>query len=533
MARFLALDADLSVVHVLTGQVKGGHVRLERWFQIDVGNPLSVSSAEDIGRTLRSRLKEEKIAPAPLLGVLGRDRVVLKELRIPAVAPHEEPPLVRFQALKELAEAGDDVVLDYVPIGPMSPEGRRVQVFSARKELIKAFQRLAEAAGLNLQAVIPRPFALLAGWYQTVQSGLVPAPESPEAPIALLALADKWGEFLIVRKGAMAMSRSLAGPALVSDSALLGEIRRNLALDSNQNPNDPIRALYLAEADTLGGRRERLQNSFAFPVYAYEPSVGIAVPEGLGGTMAGLVGLLALQAKPDTAPNFIKPRQPKPPADPAKRLLTLAASFTAVCFLAFVMYAVYQVRIRTQQVELLAADAARYEEMVRALDPDWKKFKALEEWAATDVNWLDELYEMTARMKDTENVRLKSITVTPLDDRTTTRKPSATKPESAKQNAIYAFTMTIVGLAKAERAVNALMAEMVAEGLYRVYAKTTKGLPPRLAATGFDQEFTTKVEVQKRQPEQYTRTLPETVTTPSRRGRGSRGDGMNLGGVGP
>lgn len=534
MARFLAIDADSSIIQVLAGQVKGGHVRLERWFQWEAGSSLSLSGADEIGRVLRERLREERIAPAPLLGVVGRERVVLKELRIPSVPEHEEPALVRFQALKELADSGDDVVLDYVPLGPAGPQGKRVQVFSARKDLVKSFRRLADAAGLKLQAITPRPFALLASWRHATQSGQVAAPDPSDAAFALLAFSEKWGEFLIVRNGVIVLSRSFGGQSLSSDSALLAEMRRNLALYANQHPDHPVRALYLTEPETLGGRRDRLQSSLAIPVHGYEPSIGLAVPDAANGTIAGLFGLLALQSTPEVAPNFVQPREPKPPADPTKRLLLFGGAVAAACFLAFVMYAVSHVRSRTQQVQVLVEDATRQEEMVRALDPDWKKYKALEEWSATDVNWLDELFEMTARMKDTENVRLKSITVTPLDDRTGGRKPAAAKSESsAKANATFAFTMTIVGLAKAERAVNALMAEMVAEGVYRVYAKTTKGLPPRLAATGFDQEFTTRVEVQKRSPDQYTRTLPESGSTPSRRGRASRVEANALGGLNP
>lgn len=532
LARFLAIDADWPVVQVLAGQVKGGQVRLERWFQFDAGSSLTTASADDIGRALRERLKEEKIAPAPLLAIVGRDRVVLKELRIPRVAEHEEPPLVRFQALKELAESGDDVVLDYVPMGPSGTEGRKVQVVSIRKDLVKAYRRVADAAGLKLAALTPRPFALVADCRNAIRTGTVPAPESEDSAFALLVRSERWGEFLIVRQGTIVLSRSLAGPALSSEAALLGEIRRNLVVYGNQNPDRPVRAIYLAEAETPGGLSERLQQALALPVYCYEPGVGIAVPDGLAGAVAGLAGLFVLRMSGEDSPNFVAPREPKAPADPAKRIFLLGSAVAAACFLAFVMYAVYQVRIRTQQVDLLAEDATRQEEMVKALDGDWKKIKALEEWSSTDVNWLDELYDLTARMKDTENVRLKSVTITPLDDRSVQRKPTGRAETNAKQVA-YAFTMTIVGLAKSERAVNALMAELVAESVYKVYAKTSKGIPPRLTAQGYEQEFTTRVEIPKRRLDQYTRTLPERSAGSTRRGRSPRDDAESLGGFGP
>ena len=41
------------------------------------------------------------------------------------VPAHEEPAIVRFQAVKELSDAADDVVLDYAPLGTTSTGEKR------------------------------------------------------------------------------------------------------------------------------------------------------------------------------------------------------------------------------------------------------------------------------------------------------------------------------------------------------------------------------------------------------------------------
>ena len=119
MSRYLAIDIDPQGLFVAAGTVRGGTARVEgalAWSD-DGPPPLTAESAKAIGEQLRERLRAAGIASGPVLIAVGRERVILKELRYPAVPPAEEPALVRFQAMKELTENPDDVVLDYAPLG--------------------------------------------------------------------------------------------------------------------------------------------------------------------------------------------------------------------------------------------------------------------------------------------------------------------------------------------------------------------------------------------------------------------------------
>src|SRR5262249_58560667 len=130
---------------------------------------------------------------------------------------------------------------------------RRIRVRGAKKDVIAAYKKLADSAGLKLVAITPRPFATLAGLNLAWATGLAPKPASPDDAIALLVRGDKWGEFTVSRNGVILQSRSIAGPALTNETALLGEIRRTLAVHSNQNLSQPVTAVYVAEPDSPGG----------------------------------------------------------------------------------------------------------------------------------------------------------------------------------------------------------------------------------------------------------------------------------------
>src|SRR5262245_42020794 len=154
-----------------------------------------------LGRRLRARLQAEGIAPAPVLVCVGRDRVILKDIRFPPVPPEDEPNIVRFQAVKELTDPAEEAVIDYMIVGSAAAE-RRALALIVRRELLLTYQVLCRAAGLKLAAVTPRPFATalcLAG--VAGSTVLTPLPQPPDATVAVLTTTEHWAEFCVVRDG--------------------------------------------------------------------------------------------------------------------------------------------------------------------------------------------------------------------------------------------------------------------------------------------------------------------------------------------
>ncbi len=205
------------------------------------------------------------MAAAPVLISVGRERLVLKEIKLPpGITPFEEANVVRFQAQKELTEAGDSVVIDYfaAPI-PDADGQRRALAFAMRKDLTNAYKALCAAAGLKLVGLTPRPFGAMASFQRAVKDGAVMPPASAEWPVAVLTLGDKWAELLIGRGGSVIFSRSLSTTSVSSETALVSEIRRNLAVFNGQSPQNPVRALYVVEAEAAGAWQGRIQEGIA------------------------------------------------------------------------------------------------------------------------------------------------------------------------------------------------------------------------------------------------------------------------------
>lgn len=402
MARYIAIDLDSQGVFVVTGSTRGGTAKIEQalaWDATD-GEPLPAltpETAQQIGERLRERLKAAGVGGAPALVAVGRDRVVLKEVRYPAVPPAEEPNVVRFQALKEISDSPDDIVLDYTPLTGGGPDGEQQSMaLVIRKDLYAAIQTLCAAANLRLTAVTPRPYAVAAGLLQAFATGTAPVPESRTEAFAALTLSPGGGEFTVVRNGEVTFTVAVPAPVVASEPMLLAQLRRNLTVYAGSNPAHPVQALYVAEA---GGWAGRFRAALGIPVQTYDPLAAAvpAVPEPIRGRFAGAVGLLAAKATDTLAINFASPRQPKPQTDPKRNQLMLAVLAALVLLAVGGGFAYMKLSAADAELAQLAARKRSLEDDLTRLEPDGKRLSAALQWQNRRVVWLDELFDMADR----------------------------------------------------------------------------------------------------------------------------------------
>lgn len=412
MANFIAIDLDSQGLYAVAGALRGG-VKVTHalaWTGDDENPPsaLTADTAKELGEALRDRLRAAGFQPAPVLVTVGRDRVILKELKYPPVAPTEEPALVRFQAMKEMSESPEEVVLDYAPLGEVGGQKRSMAV-AMRREQFHAIQTMCQAAGLKLAGVSPRPYAVAACLGRAFATGAVPPPADKTDAVVALTLGPAGGEFTVVRGGEVTFTLALPAPVIANENMLIAQVRRNLAVYAGQNPGRPIEGVYLAEVE--GRWADRLGAALGVPVHAFDPLAGAAraVDEQFRGRFAGAVGLLAGQAADALPINFAQPRQPQTQRDPAKRRLTMAALAGGI--LAFALLVVGYVYAEGGQTEVNALIAKRdgLKQQLEGGGPDAKRLAAVDAWSKREVNWLDELYELSDRMPKEDTVHVTTL----------------------------------------------------------------------------------------------------------------------------
>jgi Tfp pilus assembly PilM family ATPase len=495
LPRYLALDWDHQQLHVVEATIGGGAVRVQRAVVWDEAEVPTVAGAEALGKKLRERMKEARISAAPVLMCVGRDRVIVKEVRYPEVPAVEEPAVVRFQTIKELTDAPEDAVIDYIPLpqetSAASSERRAIAVV-AKREQIEAYQALCKAAGLKLVGITPRSFGMAACAHNLAgASVLTPAVEPPDAPMAVLAVADHWAEMCISRSGNVVFARSL-----VVGDLLPREARRNLALFDGQSSGNPVRAFYVAGMGEHAALRERLQHLLEIPVHTVDPFGGAERPElpsQKRGAFIGAVGLIHAQGGRHGLPiNFAKPKQPRPPSDPNRKKQIYAAVLAALVLFVGVAFGWAKLADLNSNLAGLQRKSEALDRELIKTEEDAKRIRAIRDWADPGLVVLDEMYDLADRISDPTALRVTEITIEPLQ-------------RTGKEKAVS--KLNVKGVAKTKLAVDDLANGFANDKHYDVGAKSTS------ENTGSDKTefaftFVLPVKVEKRSPEDYQRQLP-------------------------
>jgi Tfp pilus assembly PilM family ATPase len=505
LSRYLAIDLDPQGLFVVAGSARGGAARVEQalaWTAADGEGPppLTAQTAKDVGERLKEMLRAAGVAPAPVVVGVGRDKVILKELRYPAVPPGEEPALVRFQAMKEITESPDDIVLDYAPLGNGEGGGeRRSMAVALRKDVFAAIQAMCAAAGLKLFGVSPRPYAVAAGLTRAFATGSTQPPGDPADSVAVLTPGGSGGEFTVVRLGQVNFTRAVNPQVLASEPLLLNEVRRNLAVYAGQNPEHPVRAVYVAEAEAAGAVWSgRLEASLSVPVEAYDPLAGTTadVAAEVRGRFAGAIGLLAGRAADALPINFAAPRQPKVETDPRRKRVAMTALACLLLLAAGGGFGFLRLAAAERNLSALQSQKAALEDDVARMEPGSNRLAEVDKWEARSVCWLDELYDMADRWPAGDQVRALAV-----DTR-------AIQPDKTGKSIANAELSVKVG-AKADGPVDVLLRTIDRDNTdkNKFYVGTNKMLAGEASTNpgGFKQLFTLNSKVNHRNPGDYLR----------------------------
>ena len=202
MSRYLALHAEQGKIYLASATTKGSVIRLEKAIVLSdllappmnirgpavkpdrpgggEGGALSTSNAAELGKRLKEALSEAGIAPGPVLIVVGRERVVLKEIRYPAsVSASEEPNVIRFQVSKELADSSDNVVIDYLRIRFPNRTVKSVLWPLRAERPVECMSDSVQRCWTELVGVTPRPFGVAAALMRAIKDGAVTPPIRP------------------------------------------------------------------------------------------------------------------------------------------------------------------------------------------------------------------------------------------------------------------------------------------------------------------------------------------------------------------
>lgn len=417
MTRLLAIDWDRREARCLLASTSGKKLQV-LWAGcaplVDVADA-GGDSYPDIGGSLRAALDEQAVRGVRTLVALDRASVDLMTFTLPPAKDAELPELVAHQALRESPLASEDAALDFTPATEDPTEPRQVIAAVLGPQQLRRIQEICTAAGLRPRRIVLRALAA-ASLYTTLQA------EAEESLLLVNLLADE-ADLTVLLGRRPVFLRTVRMPAGLDEEGtaarLAGEIHRTLLVAQQ----GPLAGRAVDRLVLFGGRDEhpvlatRLEEELSLPLTVIDPfkATGLAgsiAPEQPG-RFASLVGMLRDEAagRPH-AIDFLHPKRPPKPID--RRRPVLAAVALVLLILAAIGYHTYtQVAELDETNQELAERLAELNTLLKKAAAQRQLIEAVRLWKAGEVNWLDELRDLSLRLPPSRDVILSRISMAP------------------------------------------------------------------------------------------------------------------------
>ncbi len=408
MARILALDWDNQEARYVVAHTRGVQLVIEATGTVSVpATGDSVNSRRQFGSALQTEFAAKKIGRTRTLVAIDRSQVELLNLTLPPASDAELPELVRNQATRESNVITDDTRLDFVPLTDSATEPRRVAAVVLSRDRLEQIQTICGEAGVAPDAILLRPYAAAALF-------AIASPEHAQASLLINVFADEI-DLSVVLNDKVVLWRTLRQTNVSHDPVaakkLIAEINRTMVVAAHQLGGQNIAAAFLfGRIDEHPALLEQLRSDFSVNVTLIDPFADVAettaeTPENAG-RFSSLLGMLSVEAhRGSHAIDFLHPR--KTPDPPDRRRATILAGSTAALMLLLVGYHVWSTLAEVDaENATLAQELDGLDDKFKQEGKRQKVVEAVRDWGESDVNWLDELRDLSLRFPSGRDVVL-------------------------------------------------------------------------------------------------------------------------------
>lgn len=417
----LALDWDDEQVRMVAADRSARGIRIRAAAVVPIGE-------EGLQGTLTALTRKYSLEKSDVLVAIGRDRAELRQMQFPPVPIEELPIMVRFQAVRQFASAGDNAEIDFITTH-IDEKGIHAIVAATGPTHLTPIRKTVESAGWNLQRVGLRPIAAAALYRLKAADvlGTVAEAGDESAPVvALIDLVANEAEIVLLRSGEITFVRSVRlpdGDAATTKSraiSLAGEIRRSLIAcgAGGANCNVVMWGSVQRHGEELKLLAERISSQQELPCETrlLDPlelvGTDAKVREATGemvGRLAPLVGLLVADASnEEELIDFLNPRKTVE-ATTDKRKLAIMIGVPAVIVLAIGWLLWSNISRLNTQIERQTAANKSLREKTKASDDMIERTEQIDQFLDSDVNWLDEFERLAASMPPSDELIVKEV----------------------------------------------------------------------------------------------------------------------------
>lgn len=412
MARLLALEWDVNEARIAIARTRGKSVTLEHAFAIALPpRDSSKTDAAAVGKQIAEALAKRDWTKGEALVAVGRSSIELRFLTTPPAPPEELPDMVRFQAMRQFTALGDEWPLDFVTLGTQADGGTNVLAASISTEVLKQIRAVCAAANLECKRMVLRPFAAASLIQEKAADGrcrMLVDVLSNDADLTVLI-----GPQAVFPRTA----KLPTGDDDVVSRALVGEVRRTIIAAQNQLGGRRVdQVIILGDGRHHVALRSLLKDELQLEVEVLDPLSAVELSDearreqpDVAGPFAPLIGMLIDEAA-ERAPaiDFLHPRRrPEPPNH--RKLYSLIGGVAAAVALLLFGLVWYQLSSLDGKFKRLQGDLFEQTKLAKAGKPVRDEVARLDQFAAADVFWLEELRELSREFPPAEKAQVDEL----------------------------------------------------------------------------------------------------------------------------
>lgn len=490
MGRFLAVDWDQREVRCAVATSAAGHLRILSLAAVPLAGPAEADGSQpDAGEALRQLVAQQHTGRATVLVGVDRGHVEVIDLNLPPAKDSELAELVLLQAMRETPTITEESALDFLPMttDPTQPRKVRAAVLSA--EQMEHIRQVCTAAGVKPRRLVLRSFALASLFART-------AVVSETAVMLVDRIGDEV-ELVVVVDGRPTLLRTFRLPASGGEEKavqrLITEVRRTATVAMDEQTSAPIQCVYLVgRAEEQEPLAQRIRDEASLAADVFDPFEAMKIPEALvppqPQRFAPLLGMLLDEVHGAAHPvDFLNPRRGRQRPNRRRTLALALAALVVAMFVGgdFVSAKLAEVDATNRELESELRDLKK---AAKKLGEQNKVVDAVRDWLAGDVNWLDELRDLSIRFPTARDMIL-------------LRTSMASTPRAGGGEVI------LQGVVRDPLVVS----RMETNVRDKYHELSSKRVQERIRDKTYSWHFETSISVAKRTKNQYTSHLPSTL----------------------
>ncbi|MDB4393775.1 hypothetical protein N9Z67_00335 [Rhodopirellula sp.] len=403
MVKKLAIDWDESELRLVAAQCSGNNVK--------VTDARVIPIEDGILQTLRTALDGRGMDNTETLIAIGRGQAELRELQLPPVPEEELPDMVRFQAGKSFATAGENATVDYL-VTNRSDSGVEMIAAALGPQELSKLRGVCEAASLVAKRISIRPLSAAALY-------LIKQERSSANDTVLIDLLSGEAEIVVARGGRVVFVRTVRMPSAeeARGRALAGELKRSLVACGSSGALERVvlwgrAAVHSQDVEMLVEATDsKVEVLDPFSLVEVDRNTKENLPEHVG-RLAPLVGLLvADESGADRLLDFLNPRKRVEVVEnPYRKYIIAGVPVALAALVAFLVYR--QLGVLDAQIEQLKTVNVVKGKGVKAADVSIARTELVDKYLDGDVNWLNEIRRLAEKMPESDKLIVRSVSGT-------------------------------------------------------------------------------------------------------------------------